>query len=81
MYMYLDCRLDLLSKYTVYIVYTKNGSMTETHDADDIIKARCSSCKKKYSLTDDEFEIIFGYKELDVPCKHATNVVVKRKLK
>jgi len=55
--------------------------MTETHDEDDIIKARCSNCKKKYSLTDDEFEIIFGYKELDVPFKTCSKCRGKNKTK
>ena len=43
--------------------------MTETHDDDDIIKARCSNVEKKYSLTYDEFQIAFGYKARDVPLK------------
>ena len=55
--------------------------MTEWQEKDDIIKIRCSNCKKKYTLTDYEFEITFGYKEHDVPYKTCNKCRGKNKTK
>ena len=54
--------------------------MSEGSEPELIIK-QCSHCHKKYTLTDDEFEIVFGYKEHDVPFKTCSKCRGKNKPK
>ena len=47
----------------------------------EIINKTCHHCHKTYALTDDEFEIIFGYKSHDVPFNTCTKCRGKNRSK